>query len=502
MARAEPAPYETPAFILERPALPESEAASPARSLGMRDAIQIAVKNNLGIVLSRQVFEGSTYGIERAQGGFEPALSASVTHRFSRTPPSTLLDASNPDLLVTLEADEWRAGYQQRTALGTTLGLDFANSRINSSLLSALAPLLYRSELQLRLTQPLLRGFAFDTDIPRADVLRARFASERAKQDVLATLLVTVRDTEQAYWDVFQALKTYEVQRRSLELAREQLHLTRRQIDAGVRPPSDLINAEATVAQRELNLIQAQGTGAQATDQLRTLLNLPAEQWSEPLLPVDAPAFQPLQVSFDEALRTALERRPEIEQRAIDLSRAALDVRAARAARLPGLDATVAYGLIGQRAEYGSTLDQLLSADARAWSAGLSFSWTPFNEAASAEYEARRVGEQAARTGLEQQRLALRLELRTALRSLETAERAVAAAAKFRRLAEQSLDAEQRKFLNGTSDNFYIAQRQNDLASAQLAELAAVVQHRRAATSLRAAMGVLLEQHDIELEVE
>src|SRR5690606_32072393 len=99
------------------------------------------------------------------------------------------------------------------------------------------------------------------------------------------------------------------------------------------------------------------------------------------------------------------------------------------------------------------------------------------------------------------QELALRLELRAAPRNLETAERSVRAAGKFRSLAERSLDAEQGRFLNGTSDNFYIAQRQNDLAAARLAELAALVQHRKAATALRAAMGVLLEERGVVLDV-
>jgi outer membrane protein TolC len=355
--------------------------------------------------------------------------------------------------------------------------------------------------LELRLTQPLLKGFAFDTDIPRAEVLRAELASERAQKDVQAALLTLVRDTEQAYWDLFQALKSYEVLEGAVQLAEQQLSLTRRQIDSGVRPPSDLINAEGALAQRELELVRAQNVGAQAMDQLRFLLNLPRDDWERPLLPRDKPEFQRLAIGFEPALSQALQHRPELMQRELDVARAELDVRVAKANRLPALDASASYGLLGQRPGYGDTLDQLSSNDARVWSAGLNFSWTPFNEAASAELEARELGRQAAHTDQQAQHLALRLELRAALRGLDTAERSVRAAGKFRSLAERSLDAEQRRFLNGTSDNFYIAQRQNDLAGARLSELAALIQHRKAATALRAAMGVLLDDRGVVLDV-
>lgn len=493
--------YRPPDFILEPPALPPGATEEQVLTLSVADAIQLAARNNLGVVLARTRLGIARAGVGAARGFFEPTLSASYTHRAARTPPSTILEGTNPNVLFEFNTDEWRAGYQQRTLLGSTLDFGFTNVRTESSLNSAVLPLLYRSVLELRLTQPLLRGFAFDTDIPQAEVLRAELASERAQKDVQAALLTLVRDTEQAYWDLFQALKSYEVQQGAVQLAEQQLGLTRRQIDSGVRPPSDLINAEGALAQRELELVRAQNVGAQAMDQLRFLLNLPRDEWARPLLPRDKPEFARLALGLEPALAQALQHRPELSQRDLDVRRAELDVRVAQQERLPALDASVSYGVLGQRPGYGDTLDQLSSNDARVWSAGVNFSWAPFNQAASAELEARELGRSAARTEREAFELALRLELRSALRSLETAERSVRAAGKFRSLAERSLDAEQRRFLNGTSDNFYIAQRQNDLAGARLSELAALVQHRKAATALRAAMGVLLDDRGVVLDV-
>ena len=91
-------------------------------------------------------------------------------------------------------------------------------------------------------------------------------------------------------------------------------------------------------------------------------------------------------------------------------------------------------------------------------------------------------------------------EVRAALRNQESAARQVAAAAEFRRLAAQSLELEQRKFMNGTSSNFFVAQRQEEVAAAQLAELAALLDHTKAATALARATGVLLTERAIVVE--
>jgi len=492
--------YEEPEFIREPPRLPEAVDAGAARRLWLADAIALAVRSNLGIVLVKQQVAIAEQGVELSLGPFEPTLRASYLHQNADSPPDPLSGSTSAAVLESTN-DRWSAGYSQRIRLGTELDLEWTNDRTQSSLNSGLEPVLHRSELRLQLTQPLLRGFAFRWEIPNADVLRAEVASERAKQDYKSQLTATVRDTEDAYWELVQALKSYQVQQGSLQLAEEQLGLTGRQIEAGVLPPSDLINAEGTLAQRQLGLVQADSGVAQAADQLRHLLNLPREAWSAPILPLDVPQFDQLQVTFEAALNQALQNRPELERLKLDLKRAALDLRVASNDRLPQLDASVSYGLVGQRTQYPDTLNQLFSADARAWSAILNFSWTPFNQAARARLEALRLSERSLRTLQDQTLLDLRLELRTAIRGLDTADRSVRAAAKFRTLAERSLDAEQRKFLNGTSNNFFVAQRQDDLSRARLAELSALIAHRKAATALRAAMGVLLEHRHVQLDV-
>jgi outer membrane protein TolC len=93
------------------------------------------------------------------------------------------------------------------------------------------------------------------------------------------------------------------------------------------------------------------------------------------------------------------------------------------------------------------------------------------------------------------------MEVRAAFRAVDTAARKVRAAAKQRRLAEGSLDAEERKFMSGQSSNFVIAQRQQDLTDARTNEIGAVIDHEKALVDLWHATGDLLPMRHVQIDV-
>jgi outer membrane protein TolC len=66
--------------------------------------------------------------------------------------------------------------------------------------------------------------------------------------------------------------------------------------------------------------------------------------------------------------------------------------------------------------------------------------------------------------------------------------------------AETQLRAEQDRFSVGASTNFFVLTRQNDLAAAQLSEIAAMTDYRKALTDLARATGTLLSDRNIHVE--
>jgi outer membrane protein TolC len=300
---------------------------------------------------------------------------------------------------------------------------------------------------------------------------------------------------------VVQALYRYDLQRRSRQRADDQLALTHRQIDAGLLPPSDLISAESTLASRRLQLVQAEQDIETASDRLRGIISLPRDQWSRPILPTEMPRFVAQTSRAEDMLAIALNNRPELAQLDLDLRAEELAVRKADNDRLPQIDVGITGSLVGQDARYGGALDQVGRADAPGYLVALNLIWTPLGRATGAAAEIERARQRVAVVNREQAVQGVWLAVRDAVRAQRSAALQVAAAARFRALSTQSLEVEQRKFLNGTSSNFFVAQRQEELASAQLAELTAVLGHKKATAALLRATGRLLAERRVELEV-
>jgi outer membrane protein TolC len=498
LAAAQEAAYQPPDFIRAPVALPPSLERAGVMRLGIEEAVTTAIRENLGVVLSRQAVQSARLAAAASRGRFEPVLSGSYRHFDSLTPPATAQEGTAGQSLE-FASDSWNIGAAHDFATGTRIGLDFSNSRSRSNRGTAVEPLLYRSGLDVSVSQSLLRGFSFDLDVPSADILRAELSSKQAAEDMRGQMLATVQTTENAYWDLIFSLKSYQVQRASLDLAQESLELTKKQITAGLLAPANLIEAESALAQRRLTLVQAEASIVEATDALRQAMGVPRGQWSKAILPTDAPDFVATVMGEEEAMRLAAQHRPELRSGRLSMDRAGLDLRVAENNRLPLLDVTFSYGLVGQEAQYADTVDQLFSNDSRSWSVFLNMSWTPLGRQARAQIEQSKLAHQSAESRLARTQLQIYRDVRRAVRDLDTAARQLRAAAKFRDLAARSLDAEQRKFMAGTSSNFLVTQRQDGLRQAQQSELQALIRHKQAITTLQRTTGTLLDARKIEV---
>jgi outer membrane protein len=500
-AAAAAVPYVPPDYIRKPVVLPPSlQEGRRARRMSLGQAIETALRRNLELALQQERVTEVATARDLARAAFEPVILASASRSFSKSPPSTSTEGQANQAVESTQ-DAWSLSILERLPTGTELRVDSNNGRARSGFQNALAPELFRSSLSLSLSQPLLRDFSFDLRIQRAPILRAEFASAQAREEARLRAMLAVKATEDAYWTLVQSCKGYEVNVVAQDLAQKQLELTRRQIAAGVLPDSDVIGVEGTVAQRELGVVRAEAQIDRAADQLRALLNLPAGEWVDPILPVDAPTFAHVEVPFATAVERAMASRPELKEVALDLRRIALDLDVAKNSRLPRFDLRGGVGTLGQDPAYRQAIDDTLGAQGVQWSVGVGLSWAPMGGAARAE---RRRLESALRQnglGREQLLVGLRSQIREALRSIDTAERQLHASARFRDLAERNLDVEQRRFLNGLSTNFLVAQRQSELAQARLAELDALIAHEKATSDLQLATGELLETRHLRFDV-
>ena len=78
----------------------------------------------------------------------------------------------------------------------------------------------------------------------------------------------------------------------------------------------------------------------------------------------------------------------------------------------------------------------------------------------------------------------------------------MATAGASKRLSKERLEGEQKRVEAGLSQNYLVLERQQQLAQAELAEMQAIINYKRAVINLQKAMYTLLEANDFEIAKE
>src|SRR2546423_761749 len=92
------------------------------------------------------------------------------------------------------------------------------------------------------------------------------------------------------------------------------------------------------------------------------------------------------------------------------------------------------------------------------------------------------------------------VQVRGAVRAIDTASKDIAATRAARDAAEKNLDAERKRYENGMTTNFQVLQIQGQLSDARVRELNALVGYNKAVADYHRAVGDLLDIHNIKVE--
>jgi outer membrane protein TolC len=332
------------------------------------------------------------------------------------------------------------------------------------------------------------------------------------------TIATTTRTVRNAFWDLAYTIASLGVQQQSLDLAEESLRDTRARVEIGTVPRIDIVQAEAEVARRREAVIVAQGQIGNAEDALRTLVfdpNMP-DFWTVRIEPTDLPAFQPVAVDPEAAVRNALSRRTDLEQVRKQIEADDINIRFFRNQTLPDVSANINYGLQGlggtqlQRAPgpfgpgtgdvigssqrgFSSVLGDLFENSYPNWTAALNISYPLGTSTAEANLARVRLERTQEQTRLRNRELQIAQQVRVAAREVQTNQQRVESSRSARQLAERQLEAEQRKFEAGTSTSFLVFQSQRDLSLARNVELQNVLNFHRSVIDLETVQEVPLQ---------
>lgn len=502
--------------VQEVPEGPAVTAEGETLELSLDRAVEIALKRNLGLVLQRYDFARSLQREIQEAAIYDLGITADTSTAESSEPATSTLDGAS---VVNSETADFNFGFRQLTPFGGTAALNWNNSRTDSNNVFRNPNPSFFSGVNLSFTQPLLRNFG--KLATERGILLARKNTSTSQEAFELQVIDTLRQVDNAYWELVRARKQLEVSQQSLDLAKELHERNRIRVEVGTLAPFELVQSEAGIAQREGDIIRNQAAVGDAEDSLRRLLNLDqGAAWDLEILPVTEPVVDEMDIDLQKALEEALAERSEVRQQQLELERLEIDSDFFGNQRRPRLDLVVAYGssavdgkffatdpdsgnpdrdVVLQDGDISDAFSAVFDREADGWSVGLNFAMPLQNRAARAQSNLADLALKQGQVTMSDLELQISTEVRSAVRQVEAAAREVDAARASRRAQEKSLEAERKRFENGMSTSFQVLQIQEDLAEAQSTEVRAVTNFRSRLVDYYLAIGTLLEERGIRV---
>lgn len=287
----------------------------------------------------------STLGAGTAVASYDPLIVGSVGAEHQTTPLANQQIYGVPSLQS--NTGQASVTYSQAFPTGTSFTVEFNNSRqTTNSPFFNLSPVL-NSMYRFSFQQQLLAGFGFGPNLRYLTIAKnnKKISDIGFKDQVIAT----ITQIKNIYWDLVNAYEQARVNEQSLAFAQQSLDNARKQLQLDSVPAMDVMRAEAEVSKRDQDL-----TVARTSLQLQELLikNALTKSLDDPVLeavpvvPVDR--FESVETQMTAAVQdliaAALHDRPELAESDVDLANRQISGKAARNALLPSLALVGFYG--------------------------------------------------------------------------------------------------------------------------------------------------------------
>jgi outer membrane protein len=497
----------------------------PASGLSVSATVPTNLNELAGIVSSQassQITTG-TFSTGPAVPVFDPAIVGTMNWQHQSAPQtSTFLAGTNS--LVTKNFVN-TLGLQKGFGPGTQFGANF-NSNVSdtNSIRNAYNPYT-SSALGLSLAQPLLRGFGIKVN--RRYIRMARNNEKISDLVFRQQVIETVAGVIRLYFDLASLNEDVGVKRQTLTLAQRLYEDNRNQVEQGTLAPIELVRAQAQIAAARQDLANSEGFARQQELIVKTVLTRrgtadPAIRNARIITTtgIDVPPQDQLR-PIQDLIEDAWKNRPELESARLQIVNNQISLEGSRNGLRPELDLVAAAqnnGLAGTfnpaaatglfattpdpafTGGIGTAMGQVFRRNFPTYGAGIQLNLPLRNRVAQGDYARDEINVRQTEIRLQQLINQVRLEVEGSYIALERARAAMDAAVEARKLQEQSLEMEMKKYANGLSTNFLVMQYQSFVAQTRSTEVAARDSYIKARTSLERAIGQTLDNHNVHLE--
>lgn len=513
--------YEIPDSYVD-----SARQSGPYRELSLQEAVRMALENNLQIEIEGYTQEINKELMYGAKGFYDPLFNFSVGWISSERPSTSVLETGQAVPTTISKRWMYNSSLSQNVKGGGNVALQLnTNSLSTNNAYSYINPS-YNSNLDLSFTQPLWRGFR-NTTYDRQMKLYNLDAKINESQFKLSVADI-INQVQSQYWELAYAIENHETRRQSLKLALVQLADNRKRVEIGVLAPIEITSSRAEAASRSQEMIASEVSITNAQNSLKGFLSPDTNDplWGKIIIPSEKPELREVNMTLDEAVETALKKRPELEQltyqvaqnevdRAYYINQGKPDISFTAGLTsqgtsgivwdtsgigggggLPGVDPVPLpehpfYG------KYGTALSQVYGFDYLTYDFGVSVEIPIRNRSNKAQLAQLAINDRRYQTQVRSVQQSVMVEVRNAFQNIITQQESMDAARVARELSEEQLDGETKRFEAGLSTNFEILQYQRDLTTAQVNELRAMIDYQLALAALQAATFTIVDDNDV-----
>jgi outer membrane protein len=451
----------------------------------------------------------------------DPTFQETSTFSHKSTPQPNTTQSGIEDLIDNTRV--YTSSLQEGFLTGGSVTVSYSEHYLNENAPSDVLNPTEAPSLSVSVQQSFLNGFGVAVNARTITV--AKIGLQTADLNFRTQVIGVVVNVLNAYYALSADYESVKASQTAFEVAQKFYEDNRKQVDVGTLAPLDLTTAESQVASSQRDLVVAE-TGLQQ-DELTLKNMLSRTGIADPVLasvqivPVDRismPASDDLP-PVSTLVKQALANRSDLAAERANITSAQTNALGTRngilpllvgfatvsAAGLAGNPQTLEQGRFAQPPDpyfvggFGNALGQVFRNNFPTQSGGLYFRAPIGNGQAQADYGIDQLQLRQTQLTTEKDFNQAQVDVMNSVVALRQARARYDAAVHNRILAQQLLDAEQKKFALGASTPYAVVQEQRDLASAQSTEISALVSYSNARVALDRTLGTTLDVNHVNI---
>ncbi len=316
----------------------------------------------------------------------------------------------------------------------------------------------------------------------RASRDAAKYALNAADMTLEDTKQATVKNATTYYYNILQCRNLIKVYQDNVETLQAHLDQVNAQYRVGTVAKSDVLASEVQLANAQQSLVTAQNDYDVAVATLNNYINLPTDT----VLDIkDELKYTKYDLDMDACTNFALLNRADGLAAYYNVKQAEAGVNSAKAGYLPTVTASGSDAIAGEK----PFKDDHTNSDS--WAVGLSASWNLFdNGVTSADIHAAEADLLKAQEASAQTDEQIRLDVRTAILSLQAAEKNIQTTKVSVLKAEEDYKIAQVSYNAGVGTNLNVMDAEEKLTSARTNYYTALYKYNVSKAELDKAMGI------------